>query len=37
MMDIVTDLFELAKQGEDCSDEDGTHVVAMVKQSCAML
>lgn len=37
MMDVVTELFELARRGEDCSEEDGAHVAAMVKKSCAML
>ena len=37
MMDAVTELFELARRGEDCSEEDGAHVAAMVKKSCAVL
>ena len=32
-MDTVVELLELAQQGEDCSEEDGTHVVMMVKEN----
>lgn len=36
-MDVVVEPFELARRGEDCLEEDGNCVVAMVEESCPML